>query len=76
MGAFNINITGVGGHGCERKAKPGDKLYGRCGRFTCPDCAAYDFVQRLKQAGNGARGRHGDRAGNRIAARCSHNHYA
>lgn len=51
MGAFNINITGVGGHGCERKAKPGEKLYGRCGRFTCPDCAAYDFVQRLKQGG-------------------------
>lgn len=51
MGAFNINITGVGGHGCERKAKPGEKLYGRCGRFPCPDCAAYDFVQRLRQAG-------------------------
>lgn len=51
MGAFNINITGVGGHGCERKAKKGDKLYGRCGRFTCPDCMAYEFVQRLKQAG-------------------------
>lgn len=51
MGAFNINIIGVGGHGCERKAKPGEKLHGRCGRFTCPDCAAYDFVQRLKQAG-------------------------
>lgn len=51
MGAFNINITGVGGHGCDRKAKPGDKLYGRCGRFSCPDCAAYDFVQRLRQAG-------------------------
>ena len=51
MGAFNINITGVGGHGCERKAKAGEKLHGRCGRFTCPDCMAYDFVQRLKQAG-------------------------
>jgi hypothetical protein len=51
MGAFNINITGVGGHGCERKAKAGDKLYGRCGRFSCPDCAAYDFVQRMKQSG-------------------------
>lgn len=50
MGAFNINITGVGGHGCERKAKPGEKLHGRCGRFSCPDCAAYDFVQRLRQA--------------------------
>lgn len=51
MGAFNINITGVGGHGCERKAKPGEKLYGRCGKFSCPDCAAYDFMQRLRQAG-------------------------
>jgi hypothetical protein len=51
MGAFNINITGVGGHGCERKAKPGEKLHGRCGRFNCPDCLAYDFVQRLKQSG-------------------------
>lgn len=51
MGAFNINITGVGGHGCERKAKAGDKLYGRCGRFTCPDCMAFELVQRMKQAG-------------------------
>jgi hypothetical protein len=51
MGAFNINITGVGGHGCERKAKAGDKLYGRCGKFTCPDCLAYEFTQRLRQAG-------------------------
>lgn len=51
MGAFNINITGVGGHGCDRKAKAGEKLHGRCGRFNCPDCIAYDFVQRLRQAG-------------------------
>lgn len=51
MGAFNINITGVGGHGCERSAKPGDKLHGRCGRFTCPDCLAYEFTQRMRQAG-------------------------
>lgn len=51
MGAFNINITGVGGHGCDRKAKAGDKLYQRCGRFGCPDCMAHDFVQQLKQRG-------------------------
>lgn len=51
MGAFNINITGVGGHGCERTAKAGEKLHKRCGRFTCPDCMAYDFTQRLRQAG-------------------------
>ena len=51
MGAFNINITGVGGHGCERKAKPGEKLHRRCGRFNCPDCMAYEFVQQLRQRG-------------------------
>lgn len=51
MGAFNINITGVGGHGCERTAKAGEPLYKRCGRFTCPDCMAYELVQRMKQAG-------------------------
>jgi hypothetical protein len=51
MGTFNINITAVGGHGCERKAKAGDKLHGRCGRFNCPDCMAYEFVQQLKQRG-------------------------
>ena len=51
MGDFNINITATGGHGCDRKAKEGDKLYGRCGRFSCPDCMAYEFVQQLKQRG-------------------------
>jgi hypothetical protein len=51
MGAFNINITGVGGHGCERKAKSGEKLHGRCGKFSCPDCLAFEFTQRLRQAG-------------------------
>lgn len=51
MGAFRIEIVGVGGHGCERKAKAGEKLHGRCGRFNCPDCLAYDFAQRLRQAG-------------------------
>jgi hypothetical protein len=51
MGQFKIEIVGVGGHGCDRKAKEGDKLYARCGRFGCPDCMAYDFVQQLKQKG-------------------------
>lgn len=51
MGAFKIEILGVGGHGCERMAKPGDQLYRRCGRFNCPDCVAFDFVQQLKSKG-------------------------
>jgi hypothetical protein len=41
----------VGGHGCERRARPGEKLFGRCQKLTCPDCLAYDFVQMLKQKG-------------------------
>ena len=51
MGQFNINVTAIGGHGCERRAKEGDQLYGRCQRLTCPDCLAYDFVQLLRQKG-------------------------
>lgn len=51
MGAFKIEILGVGGHGCDRKAKSGEKLFGRCGRFNCPDCVAYEFVQTLRQKG-------------------------
>lgn len=51
MGQFNISITAVGGHGCERKAKTGEKLYQRCGKFGCPDCMAYDFVQQMKYRG-------------------------
>lgn len=51
MGDFRIEIHASGGHGCERKAQPGEKLWGRCGRFTCPDCMAYEFVQQMKQRG-------------------------
>lgn len=51
MGAFKIEIVGVGGHGCERKAKEGEKLHGRCGRFNCPDCMAFEFTQQLMQKG-------------------------
>lgn len=52
MPEFTITITGKGPSGCERHAKPGDKLYGRCGKLTCPDCLAYDFALNLKQKGN------------------------
>lgn len=51
MGQFNFSVTAVGAHGCDRNAKPGDRLYGRCGKLTCPDCLSYDFVQMLKQKG-------------------------
>jgi hypothetical protein len=51
MGQFNISITATGGHGCERRASAGQKLWGRCQRFSCPDCLAYDFTQTLRQKG-------------------------
>lgn len=53
MGQFKLEIVGTGGHGCERKAQPGERLYARCGKFGCPDCMSYDFVQQLKQKGFG-----------------------
>jgi hypothetical protein len=51
MGQFNINLTAYGSDGCDRKAQPGDKLFNRCGKFGCPDCMIYDFLQQLKQKG-------------------------
>lgn len=48
---FSIFIDAEGGHGCERRARPGEKLYGRCQKLTCSDCLTYDFVQQLRQKG-------------------------
>jgi hypothetical protein len=52
MGQFAVTIVANGGHGCDRRAKPGEKLYARCTRLDCPDCLSYDFVQMLRQKGN------------------------
>ena len=51
MGLHKIEISAVGGHGCDRSAKQGEKLYSRCNRMTCPDCLAADFVARLQRLG-------------------------
>jgi hypothetical protein len=51
MGQFKFQIAAIGSNGCDRRAAPGEKLHARCGKFTCPDCMAYDFVQTLKQKG-------------------------
>jgi len=48
MGDFIIKIHAVGGHGCQRQAKPGEVFYG-CGRMDCPDCIAQEFVQKLRK---------------------------
>lgn len=50
MGDFTITIKAVGGHGCKREAKSGDKIYG-CGQMSCPDCQAREFVRLLQRTG-------------------------
>jgi len=56
MGQFRLEVTASGTHGCARKAKTGEKLYERCGRFGCPDCMAYDFVQQMQTKGVNVQG--------------------
>lgn len=43
MGNFRIQIDAVGGHGCDRTAKPGEALK-PCDAPSCPDCAARRLV--------------------------------
>jgi hypothetical protein len=50
MGQYRIEITAVGGHGCQREIKDGGTTYG-CGRIGCPDCEAREFVRRLQSKG-------------------------
>jgi hypothetical protein len=50
MGNFKIEINAVGGHGCKREVKDGEKNYG-CGQMTCPDCQARAFVAQLQRNG-------------------------
>ena len=37
MGQFRLEITAVGGHGCQREVRDGGTVHG-CGRQGCPDC--------------------------------------
>jgi hypothetical protein len=50
MGNFVVEVSSVGGHGCQRDKKDGEVVEG-CGYESCPDCAARDFVARLKKIG-------------------------
>lgn len=50
MGTFRIEIQGVGGHGCSREVKSGQKVEG-CKQPGCPDCMARDFVKQLADKG-------------------------
>jgi len=50
MGTFNINITAVGGHGCQREIKDGGEVYG-CQSMNCPDCLAREFIAHMQAKG-------------------------
>jgi len=50
MGQFRIEITAVGGHGCQRTLKTGEVVK-PCGNATCPDCKARAFVADLQANG-------------------------
>ena len=51
MGQFRVEVTAVGGHGCQRQVREGEQLQQFCGSPTCPDCEAREFVRKLKRLG-------------------------
>lgn len=51
MGTYNIRIQAVGGHGCSREVKDGEKVYG-CQRMGCPDCETRRFIALLRSQGS------------------------
>jgi hypothetical protein len=52
VGQFRVEVTAVGGHGCQRHIKDGGQLQQYCGSPSCPDCAAREFVRTLKRQGH------------------------
>lgn len=50
MGEFQVTVTAVGGHGCQRELGDGEHVVG-CERPNCPDCITREFVRRLKRSG-------------------------
>ena len=50
MGTFKVEVTAVGGHGCQREFGDGEHVVG-CEKQGCPDCMAREFVRRLKRSG-------------------------
>lgn len=50
MGNFAFEFKSVGGHGCERSAKQGERFY-PCKRMGCPDCECKRFVEHMRGLG-------------------------
>ena len=53
MGQFKFEMVAVGGHGCDRTARDGEKFRTGCGRESCPDCSIGQLVEQLRKVGNG-----------------------
>lgn len=52
MGNFSVEVSGVGGHGCQRDVKSGGLVQMYCGSTGCPDCMAREFVRDLQSRGH------------------------
>lgn len=50
MGTFNVDVTAVGNHYCQRELRDGATVDG-CGDPNCPDCIARAFVAELQRTG-------------------------
>lgn len=51
MGDYTLSIKAVGGHGCDREAREGERIKYSLG-CTCPDCLFASFVDKLRESGN------------------------
>jgi hypothetical protein len=53
MGDYVVRVHAVGGHGCQRNVKSGEKLAARCEHpDSCPDCISREYVEKLAKCGN------------------------
>lgn len=50
MGQFRVEVTAVGGHGCQREVKDGENVR-PCDNPACPDCMARKLVHDLAAHG-------------------------
>lgn len=50
MGQFNVSVTAVGNHGCQREVKDGEHVVG-CEQSQCTDCVTREYIRRLKRTG-------------------------
>lgn len=51
MGDYVVRVHAVGGHGCQRHIKHGEKVAPRCEHpDNCPDCITREYVEKLTKS--------------------------